>query len=229
MQNKDPERPGVREAHLLRKMDNPLFPPAARQVSADALAAARLQDGLERDRFMQEFQALIERAVALEPNAPSDEVLAIKEQLDHSYQKACALPGDQSHIKEAIRKLLAVVMRAVRSGIGNDAYAARQLDEEAQAREAHFALQELSLVAALTHAESPVAEDELVPALLSEDDDSLERCLLLFDDNQLAAICHAAGRWLEEIDPQRNIPGAWRRLDLVEAYYRSLGPPADAN
>lgn len=229
MQPSDDQRPGVREAHLLRKKNNPLFPPAAREVSNEALVAARLQDGLDRDRFMQDFQGLVERAVALEANAPSEEVLAIKEQLDHCYQRACALPGDQAPIRQAIRKLVDVIMRAVRGGIGNDAYAANQLEEETLAREAHFALQELPLVAALTHAESPVAADELIPSLLSEPDDSLSRSLVLFDEQQLATLCHEAGRWLEQVDPERAQTDAWRRLALLQAYYSHLKPQSDAN
>lgn len=117
----------------------------------------------------------------------------------------------------------------MRSGIGSDAYAARQLEEEELAREAHFSLQELPLVAALTHADSPVAEDELVPSLLSEDDASLERCLMLFDDTQMASLCHQAGRWLQELDPDRELVDAWRRLALMQAYYRSIRPDADVN
>ena len=125
----------------------------------------------------------MKRAVELEPNTPSETILEIKEQLDHSYQRVCALPGDQSAIKNAIRQLIEVIMKAVRSGIGNDAYAQRQLEEEIIAREAHFELQELSLVAALTHADSLVTEEEFVPSLLSEVDENLERCLLLFDES----------------------------------------------
>ncbi len=215
-------RPGVREAHLLRKKDNPLFPLAERQVSNEALATARLHDGLELDRFTQDFQALVQRAVTLEANAPSEAVLELKEQLDHSYQRACALPGDQSHIKAAIGKLLGIIMNAVRSGIGNDAYAAQQLEDEELAREAHFTLQETPLVAALTHAESPVAETELVPSLLSEDDAGLERCLSLFDTTQLASICAQAAEWLQAIDPQRSLAYAWRRLAIIQAYFSHL-------
>lgn len=229
MQKLNDDRPGVHEAHLLRKRDNPLFPPAARAVGQRDLAAARLQDGLDRDSFMEEFRSLVERAVNIEPNAASDDVLAIKEALDHAYQKACALPGDQSEIRAAIRKLLAVIMRAVSAGIGNDAYAARQLEEEAMAREMHFSLQELPLVAALTHAQSPVAEDELVPSLLSEDDADLTRCLALFDENQLAAICHDGDSLLQRIDPDRTLDAAWRRLALIRQYYSEIGPPAEAN
>lgn len=223
------ERPGVREAHLLRKRDNPLFPAAIRQVSNEALADARLRDGVEMDAFVQAFQALVQRVIGLNPNTPSETILELKEQLDEGYQHACALPGDQSHIKVAIRKLLTVIMRAVRSGIGNDAYAARQLDEEELARQAHFELQELPLVAALTHPASPIGTDELIPSLLSEEDNSLERCLILFDDNQLATIVHGAQAYLQKIDPDRQLTAAWRRLDLIRDHYRGGAPDSRAN
>lgn len=222
-------RPGVREAHLLRKRDNPLFSRAAREVSNEELASARLEDGMEMDRFTQEFQALVQRAVALEPNTPSETVLELKEALDRGYQQACALPGDQSAVKEAIRKLVGVIMRAVRSGIGDDAYAARQLDEEDMARQAHFDLQELPLVAALTHPESPVAADELIPSLLSEEDASLERCLTLFDDQQLAETRHDAAQYLQRIDADRRLSDAWRRLDIIRSHLRAGGPDSPAN
>lgn len=229
MHSASEHNPGVREAHLLRKRNNPLFPPQSREVSNEMLAGARLEDGLEMDRFMEEFRELVQRAVALDPNTPSETVLELKEQLDQSYQRACALPGDQSEIKQAIRKLLAAMMRAVRAGIGSDAYAARQLEEEELARDAHFDLQEVPLVAALTHADSPVAEDELVPSLLSEDDADLQRCLTLFDETQMASLCHEAGRWLERFDPARQLEDAWRRLAIMQAYYGAIRPDADAN
>jgi hypothetical protein len=223
------EHPGVREGHLLRKKDNPLFAAASRKVSPEALADARRNDGAEREQFVEQFQALVQRAVALDPNTPSETILELKEQLDHSYQRACGLPGDQSHIKDAIRKLVAVIMRAVRSGIGNDAHAARQLDEEDMARQTHYELQEVPLVAALTHPESPIATDELIPSLLSEDDASLERCLILFDDSQLATICHTAEDYLQDRDPERQLTAAWRRLDLICAHYCSSVPGSRAN
>ncbi len=229
MTNKADARPGVREAHLLRRKNNPLFDAAVREVSNEALAKARLEDGMEMDRFMQDFQALVQRAVALEPNTPSETILELKEALDRCYQQACGLPGDQAPVKQAIRKLVDVIMNAVRSGIGNDAYAARQLDEEDMARQTHFQLQELPLVAGLTHADSPIAENELVPSLLSEDDSSLRSCLMLFDDSQLATICHDAGQLLADIDPGKRFSDAWRRLEIIRDYYRSITPESGTN
>ena len=101
--------------------------------------------------------------------------------------------------------------------------------EEEVARQAHFELQELPLVAALTHTDSPIAGEELIPALLSETDDALVRSLGIFDASQLAAICHDAGTFLRQRDPQRNLVDAWRRLALIEDHYRALQPESNAN
>jgi len=226
MSTADSEHPGVREQHLLRKRNNPLFPPELQEVSNEDLATARLQDGLEMDRFLGEFQTLVQRAVELEPNTPSETILEIKEQLDQAYQRACALPGDQSAVKQAIGKLVQLIMQAVRAGIGNDAYAERQLEEEDLARQAHYELQEVALVAALTHADSPIAENELIPSLLSEDDTSLVRCLFLFDAAQLAVICSDGERYLQSMDPEHHFEDAWRRLGFIRHAWVHLEPDA---
>ena len=218
------DRPGIREQHLLRKMDNPLFDDAQSRVGKDDLAQARLQDGVERDRFLADFQTLIQRAVDLEPNAPSETVLELKEELDRIYQQACALPGDMEAIKQSIGKLIDLIMQAIRDSSGDDLMAQQRLKEEEMARKDHYALQELPLVAALMHPESPLSADELIPALLSEAESSLSRTLTLFDEQQLAAIYKDAQSFLTRRDPERRLAAAWQRLRLIEDCYRQLQP-----
>lgn len=217
-----PEHAGIREQHLLRKKDNPLFAESGRNISNEVLARARMEDGVEMDAIMSDFQSLVQRAAALEPNTPSETILEIKEQLDHSYQRCCTLPGDQTAVKDAIRKLIDMIMRAVEKGIGNDAYARQQLEDEALARELHFKMQELPLVAALTAADSPVAEDELVPSLLSEPAETLEPTLQLFDETQMAAIFNEASTFMEQKDPGKKLTDAWQRLSMIERIWRKL-------
>lgn len=224
-----PEHTGIREQHLLRKKDNPLFDESERNVSNEILARARMEDGVEMDAFMSEFQALVQRSVALEPNSPSETILEIKEKLDHSYQRCCALPGDQSAVKSAIRKLIDTIMRAVEAGIGNDAYARQKLEEETMARELHFSLQELPLVAALTSADSPVAENELIPSLLSEPADTLASTLQLFDETQLASIFKEAGTFMQRQDPERKLIDAWQRLQLIEQVWQNMSVNTTVN
>ncbi len=221
------EQVGIREQHLLRRKDNPLFEESRREVSNEVLAGARLQDGADLDHFMSEFQQLVQRAAALEPNTPSETILEIKEALDRSYQQCCTLPGDQGAVKTAIRRLIDTIMRAVESGIGNDAYARKQLEDETVARDLHFRLQELPLVAALTAEHSPIPEDELIPSLLSEPVATLEPTLQLFDEAQLATIFNEARTFLQHRDPERMLVDAWQRLQLIERSWRDR--PAGSN
>ena len=223
------DKPGIREQHLLRRQHNPLFDEAQRDVSNEELARARLDDGVEMDGFMNDFQRLVQKAVDLKPNTPSETILDLKQELDRSYQQACALPGDQERIKGAIEKLLRRIMQAIRAGAGNDAYAKQQLDEEDTARKLHFELQELPLVAALTHPHSPIAEQELIPSLLSEPADTLMPTLQLFDENQLAAILSGAETLLQQKDPQRALADAWRGLELIQASYHDMQPDSATN
>jgi len=223
------DKPGIREQHLLRRQHNPLFDEAQRDVSNEELARARLDDGVEMDGFMNDFQRLVQKAVDLKPNTPSETILEIKQELDRGYQQACALPGDQERIKAAIEKLLMHIMQAIRAGAGNDAYAKQQLDEEETARKLHFELQELPLVAALTHPHSPIAEEELIPSLLSEPAERLMSTLQLFDENQLAAILSGAETLLHQRDPQRALADAWRGLELIEACYHDMQPDPATN
>jgi hypothetical protein len=223
------DRPGVREQQLLRKMDNPLFGAVRSKVGKDDLAQARLEDGVEKDRFLTAFQALVQQAVDLQPDTPSETILEIKAELDRSYQQACALPGDMTPIKESIIRLVDLIMQAIRAGAGNDAHVQQQLIEEDIARKAHYELQEIPLVAALMHPDSPVAADELIASLLSEAEQSLAATLTLFDEQQIAALCHDAGVFLAQHDPERRLTDAWARLQLIEDHYRRLQPSAPPN
>lgn len=216
MRAENTEKPGIREQHLLRRRNNPLFDEARRDVASEDLATARLDDGLELDRFMEAFQSLVQRAIDLEPNTPSEDVLEIKAALDKAYQQACALPGDQSQVKQAIIQLVSAIMRAIRSGIGNDALASQELEDEETARRTHFSLQELPLVSALTHPESPIGENELIPSLLSEPEQTLAPSLTIFDSDQMAVLCEDARAFLLQQDPERSLNDAWRRLELME-------------
>ena len=77
--------------------------------------------------------------------------------------------------------------------------------------------------------ESPVAADELIPSLLSEAEQSLAATLTLFDEQQMAALCHDARVFLAQQDPERRLADAWARLQLIEDHYRRLQPSAPPN
>jgi hypothetical protein len=221
-------KPGMREQHLLRKQDNPLFD-GQEPVTPQQLAEARLSDDLERDRFVENFTSLVRRAAELNPNTPSETILEIKEELDRSYQQACALPGDQKKFKDAIRKLVKVIMDSVWKGVTEDQHAQQQLRDEQFARDMHFQLQEVPLVSALTHPNSPITEDELIPTVLSEPLSDLAMALQVFDENQIEVLYSDAGAFLHSKDPERKLADAWERLTFIGSYLRKLRPDVAAN
>ena len=186
-------RPGRRERHLRRRHENPLFawPPIV--VKPRELLAAQEADHEEMVAFRDAFRALVQKAVDLPPDAGSDQVLALKEELEEHYEKACGLPEDHTEEKQAIARLIGLIMKAVWRTAGGDPLAQQELQDEEQARAIHFSLLEHPLVADLLHPATPIAPDELTPSLLSATAEEVEAALELFDPDQLAVLIQEGG------------------------------------
>ncbi|MCW9024666.1 MAG: hypothetical protein OQK73_08270 [Gammaproteobacteria bacterium] len=180
--------PGPRERHLQRKHQNPLFGEEGQSITQEQLILARQDDETELNHFLRYFRDLVQEAVDLKPETESEVVLDIKERLDKCFAHCCALPGEQSEIKAAVSKLIEVIMKAVRQGAANDPVALTRLDEEDIARRMHFELQEYPFIADLLLPDCPVAEDELVPSLLSEPEETIAAALQIFEHEQLEQI-----------------------------------------
>ena len=182
------ERPGRHERHLLRKYDNPLFPEEVRRLTQEQLTQAQRLDHDELVAYIGDLRSLVGEAVALGPHEQSDVILALKERLDKAYETACRLADDQTPNKEAIKKLLDVIMQSVWKGAGNDTLAHQELQQEEIARKIHYELLEYHLVADLLDPESPISKDKLLPSLLSANLDEFKAAVSLFDPSQLEAL-----------------------------------------
>ena len=216
--------PGRHERQLRRRWESPLFPDQG--GDPEALRDARLRDRQESNAFLEALRTTVQRAVELSPREESQVVLDLKTDLDRLYETASSLGGDQRGNKEAIRRLVAIVMRAVWAGAEGDPQAEAELEQEGLARAAHFALLEEPLVADLLHPHSLISPQELVPTLLSVDAEALGAALELFDAGQLAHLAAEARALLEARDPQATaLPEAWARLAQIAAA-RDAGGPA---
>ncbi len=198
---KPSDNPGSFERHLLRKIENPLFidPP---ELTDDTLEEAQRQDHDIIVQFMQVFKETLEQTIALKGNEESDVVLGLKDKLDKLYEQASAIGDDQSKAREGIVKLLQVIMLSVRKGAGDDAHAHQELDQEEEARKAHFSLLNSSLVADLLNPSSPIKEDQLAPVLLSADKDNLAVAVQLFDQEQIQTVLKQSASLIGNLDAQ---------------------------
>jgi hypothetical protein len=184
--------PGRRERQLRRRHLNPLFAWPPEEVAPEDLLEAQRLDHEELEAFRQSFRELVQRAVDLPPDAGSDPVLELKADLERHYEQACGLPEDQSEPKQALAKLIGVIMRTLQRHTGDDPTAQQELADEADARQIHFRLLEQPLVADLLHPESPIRPQDLTPALLTASDAEFDAACELFDGPQLAVIVDEA-------------------------------------
>jgi hypothetical protein len=100
----------------------------------------------------------------------------------------------------ALRKLIDLIMKAVRRSAGSDPLARQELADEEQAREIHFRILEQHLVADLLHPESPIAPEELAPSLLSATAEEVEAALELFDLPQVEEIAQQSARLIARLE-----------------------------
>ncbi len=185
-------RPGRRERHLRRRHLNPLFAWPPEEIPPEQLLEAQRLDHEALQAFRESFRELVQRAMELPPDAGSDPVLELKADLERHYEQACGLPEDQSEAKQALAKLIAVIMRTLLRHVGDDPTAQQELADEAAAREIHFRLLDHPLVADLLHPESPILPQDLTPSLLTADDAEFAAACELFDGPQLAVIVDEA-------------------------------------
>jgi hypothetical protein len=178
-------RPGRRERHLRRRHGNPLFAWPAVEVEPLDLLAAQRDDHEEMEGFQAALRDLVQRAIDLPPNAGSDQVLALKEDLERAYEQACGLPGDQSQVLTALGRLIDLSAKAVRRAAGSDPLALVELAHEEEARAIHRRLLEQPLVADLLHPRTPIAPAELIAALLTATPSELSAALEVFDPQQV--------------------------------------------
>jgi hypothetical protein len=220
------DNPGRRERHLRRRHRNPLFAWPPVEVEPEALLAAQKADHEEMEVFRDAFRAQVQKAVELQPDAGSELVLALEEELEKLYEQACGLPEDQEREKEALARLMGLIMKAVRKAAGEDALAGRELDDKEQARAIHFRLLCQSLVADILHPESPIGPDELVPTLLSADEQELGAVLEIFDADQLALLVAQGGELIDGLERAgADTAGARLRLALLEKGLIEKGTP----
>ncbi len=223
------EFPGGHERHCLLRISHAELFEAASGTPEKSLADAIAKDTVNAKVFATDFEAVLERAVALKPSEETEVVLAVKAELDRLYTVSVSLGGDQSKIREALARLIDLTMQSVRRAAGTDALAIKELQEESDARRLHFKQLECSLLADLLNSDNEanalVPTGELIPSLLSSDKAILADVITLFDMRQLTDIILNGKQLLATLQENPNvslgsvvITEATQNLEFIKGY-----------
>jgi hypothetical protein len=131
------------------------------------------------------------------------------------------LADDQSPNKEAIRKLVEVIMKSVWKGAGNDTLAHQELEQEEIARQAHFDLLESALVADLLDPDSLITQEDLLATLLCAEEVDFEAALTLFDPPQLKSLLAEADNRPVQDDGGALYKQVSRRIEMIKSMAQS--------
>ena len=154
------------------------------------------RDDDELGAFLESVKALVARVSELSPDSDIGEVVALTKQADAYYEQCLGLPGDQRRVKSALIKLITELTRLNMQAL-HDRQSLMALQEEQVDRLARFTRLEFRVAGDICRPQSPLAEGELVPTLLSEPADALSAALGLFDAERVAAIRDEARALIE--------------------------------
>jgi len=196
------EKPGFRERQLKRRFNNPLFMSSQSPVSQAQVDVARQKDKEEVVEFIESLQALLTEVGTFSGREETDKIIETKERADRLYEQCVGLTGDHTREREGLLKLNEAIMKAIWSAAGEDPLAIEELTKEQQAREIHLKLLDYALVVDMLRADSAIAADELLPTILSENEESIHVALSLFDTEQRQVLEEEANRMKQSLQDQ---------------------------
>ncbi|OQW94193.1 MAG: hypothetical protein BWK79_07135 [Beggiatoa sp. IS2] len=210
--------PGCWERHLQRQYNNPLFSDQLRPITQREIESARHQDEKERQTFLRDFFVLLQEVSSLPAEVKAEVVLKLKRRIDGLYECCAGLGGNFTAEKQGLRNLSELIVQTIlTSGVEQNPDVVAKLEAEIAEQKLHFTLLEYPFVAHLLHPYSPITEQDIVPALLSEEENSLRAAMSLFNLEQQQILCHTARNLLTRLqDEGHPVPTAWLRLAAME-------------
>jgi hypothetical protein len=190
---------GPRERQLQRRHNNPLFG-SDNPVTQQQIQNAQQQDQKAAQDFMLQFRELVQR----------------------QYAVCTGMCGDSSAVQVAIKKLISTISTTLRNASQSDPHALEKLLEDKEHTALHLQLCSYAIVSDILNPDKVIADDELVPALLSEPEDALQSALALFPPERIAAMVTEAKGLLKQVEAAgHSLPLAWQRLSQMQNWLQS--------
>lgn len=210
--------PGPRERQLQRKHDNLLFITSG-PVTQELINTAQREDHSAMQRFMERFRDVVQRTVKLDKQVETDDLLKLKAELEQLYAVSTGLAGDQSAILDAIKKLISAISKTLHSTSQNDAHFIEKLQEDEHHTTLHLHICDHVIVSDILNPDGIIANNELMPTLLSESEDALQATLMLFSPEQQQLMVEEGKNLLKQIEAEgHNLPMARQRLSQMEKW-----------
>jgi len=175
------EIPGCYERHLQRKYRNPLFPLDEREVTADMIHQAQLQDVEDGEHLQQEFTRILERINKLPGRISWNRMNKLREEIEEITTMSLAVWGVKGKkIYSQLQKLRRSLIAAGREGLSDNPEGLKRLREAERYYNKGKKGFENTFVAQMQRPNSPILSAEVLPSLLSEPPETIKLIYPLF-------------------------------------------------
>lgn len=185
------ENPGAFEQHLQRRYRNPLFPPIRRIVTQADINKAGLRDYQDYEALNARMIRLAQNILQLPDHVSSSQVNALRERMDELIQNAMGVGSPGYEIALRVKELRQTSIQSWRAAAAGNAEALRALDEAEQFWHANAPVFHTPFIAQMTRRDGPIPAEEVLPALLSEQPETIATVMNWIEDPQKKAIIQA--------------------------------------
>lgn len=182
------ENPGAFEQHLQRRYRNPLFPPIRRIVTQADINKARLRDYQDYEALNARMILLAQDILQFPDHVSSSQVNALRERMDELIQDAMGAGGLAYEITLEVKKIRQTLIQSWRGVVAGNAETLRALDEAEQFWHANAPLFHVAFIAEMLRKDGPIPAEDVVPALLSEQPETIATVMSWFEDPRKKAI-----------------------------------------
>ena len=200
--------PGAYERHLQRRYNNPLFPPSRQRVTLQELRIAQARDRTDAEAIRQEFYDLLQEIEGLPSLTTQTDVSVIRERIDDLHDKAAEV-GGLSNVINGLIKIRKAVIDTWRKAIVNNPAALAALERAESLYRARARIAYNPFVAQM----SRIPSEEIVPALLTEDADTIRIAMEILDEGTKETVRQAAVSLLLQMGAEgKAIPDVGKKL-----------------
>lgn len=153
---------GCFERHLQRREGNILFPPERRVVTRKEIEEAKEKDRVEQEQFVQKVNSFVERIKGSDDNVKPNQASKILQETQNLLEEAASIGGAIEVYIQALENTEERLIESLNEAVPNGADLLKQAQSLSILKRSPY-------IAQVSRKDSPICKDEEIPALLSED------------------------------------------------------------
>jgi len=193
------DNPACFERHLQRKCENSLFPPDKRDITQREVDLARQKDQQDATELQEKYEKLLHIVVALPDESDWKQSSNIREKIDTLLERAAEIGGELGDaVSTSLHELRKGLVDSQKTALADNKDALDLLHKAEQFHKSGVAIYNNVFVAQKGREDTPITNEDVIPALLSESPDTIHTVMEILDGDVRNVIRQGCIQFLNE-------------------------------